>query len=161
VELVVALMLLGIVLGVGYLFFDYGYRSFVVGELQSNLQRDVRTAAGVITRELRPAHAVIISNDTVPRSDLLAAGYNYLILEPVASGRYRIKRIDSTGETVFKTEGVITALEFEGRDRLLLFRIAGTDGEQSYEIKSQVLLLNTSAAAAPGCTLAYAKTPRL
>lgn len=162
VELVVALALFGVVLGVGYLFFDYGYRSFVVGELQSNLQRDVRTAAEAITKELRPAHAVIISNDSVPDSGLLAAGYNYFILEPVASGRYRIKRVDPTGETTFKTEGVITELEFEGNGNLLSIKIAGGDGDQFYyEIKSRVLLVNTSVAAVRGRTLAYAKTPRL
>ncbi len=58
-ELMVALALIGIVLFLGYMFFDFGARTFARGERQSIAQSSIRLGADFITNEIRYADKLV------------------------------------------------------------------------------------------------------
>jgi len=61
VELMVVLTILGIVLALGYMYFDFGMRTFARGERQSIAQQAIRLAADYISSEIRYADEIIIN----------------------------------------------------------------------------------------------------
>ncbi|MDW7651431.1 MAG: prepilin-type N-terminal cleavage/methylation domain-containing protein [Bacillota bacterium] len=134
-ELVVVIALLGIVLAIGYTFYFFGVRAFNVGEDQSNVQRDIRIASSVITKEIRNATVVeLVYTDA-------ADGYHYIYFD---SGNIK-HRLDADVTTW--TQGSIESLTFNIQQlpdgsNVVEFSIAGREDQQLYDITSKVNLNN-------------------
>lgn len=62
IEVVIALALLGVVLAIGYNYFNFGFRSYQTGERQAIAQTGVRTGIDFAVKELRYADTVELSN---------------------------------------------------------------------------------------------------
>lgn len=95
VELMIALSLLGIVLALGYMYFDYGVQAFDRGERQTIAQQASRITSDFVTAELRFAKEIEIN----PEGGISEAGYRYVYLD------------DDTDSIVFRDE--------EGNERIL------------------------------------------
>ena len=75
VELAITMTLIGIVLGLGYLYFDFGYRAFQRGERMAIAQQSVRGSADFMVSELRYAAQITINPGSMP------AGFSYFYLQ--------------------------------------------------------------------------------
>lgn len=74
VELIMVLALLGIVLGLGYMFFSFGSNTFARGERRSIAQQSIRRAADFITSEIRYADVLELN----PNLSVKETGWHYI-----------------------------------------------------------------------------------
>jgi len=150
IEVMLALSILGIVLAVGYSFFFFGSNSFRIGGAQSNLQRDMRLVSDYITREVRYAVDIEITNDTAVLNE---GDYHYIYLDSSSS---TIKYIDPAGNVTLRTDPVIDNVTFSfatvsvsdtKENYLLVFSIEGSSSVNNniYVLESDVMLNNISA----------------
>ena len=77
VELLIILFLIGIVLYLGLLYFNYSARALERGEQKTIAQQTTRSTSDFITREIRFAKEIEIN----PEGELSDSGYNYIYLE--------------------------------------------------------------------------------
>ncbi len=74
VELMIALSLLGIVLALGFMYFNFGVQAFDRGELKTIAQNAARFTAGYATTEIRFANEIEIN----PTDGISESGYKYI-----------------------------------------------------------------------------------
>jgi prepilin-type N-terminal cleavage/methylation domain-containing protein len=148
VELTIVLALMGIILAVGYMFYDFGLRTFNVGEAKSNVQQNVRVASDYIARELRYAFEVQLLDNTFTIPESVTDDFNYIFIN--GDGAVEHRTID--GSTVLfggSISGVVTdLLEFginTDNDSILNYSIgAETTGAtlQEYGLNSEIYIEN-------------------
>ncbi|MDW7740392.1 MAG: prepilin-type N-terminal cleavage/methylation domain-containing protein [Bacillota bacterium] len=85
VELLIALALLGVVLALGYMFFNFGTQAFNIGERRAIAQQAARITSDFITSELRFAKEIEINPDEAE----MVNGYWYFYLSEDNSIIYR------------------------------------------------------------------------
>lgn len=121
-ELMVVLTLLGVVLGLGYLYFDFGTRTFARGERQSIAQQSIRLGVDFITSEIRFADqvALLAAGSAIPPGQ---TGYHYIfqhadgrIVYQDRSGTQRVL-LDSTADQIvyrltFAEEEAVSGIDF-------------------------------------------------
>ena len=140
VELIVALALLLIVLDLGYMFFDYGTKTFTRGEDQYSVQQEIRLASGYVTRELRNTTDSSFTS-SAPTND----GYNYIVFDS-ANKAIKIYDKSDTSHPKYVTNNCITSFTYtvntvEGK-YVMEFTISGTEGDRVFTTSSKVLLVN-------------------
>jgi prepilin-type N-terminal cleavage/methylation domain-containing protein len=150
VELIIVLALMSLVLAVGYMFYDFGVRSFNVGEARSNVQQNVRVASDYIARELRYSFEVQLLDNTFAIPESVDDDFNYIFIN--GDGAVEHRSID--GSTVLfggSVTGVVTdLLEFgvsTGNDNILEYSIGAlTTGAtlQEYGVSSEMYIENLS-----------------
>lgn len=77
IELVIALILLGIVLSLAYTFFSFGISAFTQGEQRSIVQQSSRLTSRFIQNEIRYAMEIIIG----PEGGVVEDNYRYIFLD--------------------------------------------------------------------------------
>ena len=139
VELLVAMALITTLILLGVSVYSLSTRSFVTGESQSVIQREVRTAANLIGRELRNSIELSIVSSAVPGD-----GSSYILIQ-----NSRLARIDGEGVTHYFTSGILEeqvpffSLQSEASGRSTLqFSVKGVQGGQEYTLSSAILLNN-------------------
>ncbi|MBT9174307.1 MAG: hypothetical protein DDT21_02721 [Syntrophomonadaceae bacterium] len=146
IELIVAVAVLSIAIFLGVSFFSFGTRSFARGDLQSQVQADVRAASFFITQELRNATALeLIATFPSLSETSSGTGWHYIFVENNRIIHY------FNGVSTPVTEAIIEP-EPTGRfdlrivnrasRNLLAFTIAGSRGGQRFVVETQVLLNN-------------------
>ncbi len=144
VELIVAIFLLLITLAIGFSFFFFGLNSFVTGELNSNVQQNVRLKAKYISDEVRYATEMEILA-TKPSDAEFNDSYNYMYLD---DGKIMVKK---GAEAAYQvpvgiSEGIEFSLDFYGNEietSMIKFLISGKKNEgKKYEVSSEVSVLN-------------------
>ena len=147
VELLIVLALIGIVIPLGYMFFSYGYRTFIRGEQQAIAQQSIRTGAEFITSEIRFADKLILNPENISES-----GYFYFTLEngsllyyyvdPNNNKTHEITVLDSAADNidynVFFQEALV-ADQFEYKV-VVLFSIQAENN--LYTLDTNVSILN-------------------
>lgn len=147
VELIVAMSILLLVLAIAYPLYAFGERSFRVGSSQSIIQQNIRMASDFVSREVRYATNLRIYADMasagIPNPIPSDHEFNYIVIDGSV-----IKHLDKDGETIIPqglSDGVIFDLVFQRKSGNILYvKISGTDNVRSYDIETEVLLLNTS-----------------
>lgn len=144
----VSLTLLVITIGVGYFFYDYGIKSFNIGEKQSNIQQNVRFASDFITKEIRYASTIKILA-SVPTD--FESGYNYIYVK----NNTLVYNQDGTETNVLSgiSNGIsLNRLYFHKgiRENLLYFKIDCTDN--TFSIESTVMAMNLTSIDASALT---------
>ena len=144
VELMITLSLLGIVLALGYMYFDYGVQAFDRGERQSIAQQASRITSDFVTAELRFAKEIEIN----PEGGISEAGYRYIYLDDDTDS-------DDTDSIVFRDEegnerilassqadGMPYFIKFDSNipDDVVIFDIEADNG--LYELHTRVQALN-------------------
>ena len=139
-ELLVAVSMLVIVLGVGYSFYYFGSNSFNVGSEQSKLQQDIRLSADCITKEVRYAAGLEILADASNIPETVTNEDNYIFIEngSIVLNKKEGKQSIPNG----LNDGFVFALDFkpESSGKALYFNIK--DVGNKYNIESKVLILN-------------------
>jgi len=156
IELLIALLLLGVVLAVGYNFFSYSNTAFLQGGSQSNVQRDISMAGDTITRELRNATKV---SNTAPTGEALYyclrvdASHN-LLLETVTNGATSSKKLCSG-----IVNGFTCSISGANYPYVLTFTLRGQDSNMNaeYVITSNVMLNNVTQSASLTNSIYYTK----
>ena len=139
VELMVALTLLGIVLALGYMYFDFGMRSFNRGERQAIAQQAVRLTSDFITSELRFANQIEIN----PDDGLSETGFKYFYLNGNSSIVFRDD--DGTTERIL-ADSVLDDMPYNiyftsnVPDDVIIYTIDADD--ELYKIETRVQALN-------------------
>ncbi|GAB6182087.1 hypothetical protein JCM14036_34060 [Desulfotomaculum defluvii] len=156
VEIMITLALLGIVLAVGYSFYFVGKNSFDQGESQSNIQRDIRSAAAKITKEIRNA-------DQISNSPNTFSGQKYYSIR-LEGNQIIIDMVNSNGFITRQsiTSPVINTLFFELKPaKVLRFDVVGNNGKMSkdYRISSEVYLNNLKSGTIGQITSIYFTKP--
>jgi len=105
VELMIVIVLIGLVLAIGYMYFDFGVKAFDRGERQTIAQKAARITSDFITSELRFAKEIIIN----PEGGF-EEGYRYFYLTD-GSGNYK------DGSIVFRDEEGSERVLADSRDR--------------------------------------------
>ncbi len=141
VELIIALALLTVILGMAYSFFSLGMTVFRKGAGQSDIQQNLRLTADIITREIRLASELqIIDPVTIP--DTVSDEYRYVFVNSANSIEFKNK----DGSKKFLDNGVNSmsvTLRFESMNsgKILGFAL-NASGENNYSIESEVYPLN-------------------
>lgn len=150
VELTVGLAILVVVLSVAYLIYDFGAKSFRSGEDRYIVQRELVTAADLITREVRNATSVLI----VP-SHTNTNNYFYI------ADNKLIRRTNGTTRDV--TSPIVSSITFtisknsQGKNTLE-FTLTAQKGSYTQQMNSKVFLNNvTSLNTTSGSMLYYIK----
>ena len=132
VEVLVAVVLLGIVISLGYNLFFYGIRSFTGATTQSLLQRNARLASTIIVREVRNA------------TDFPDVSVNGVLTYSVGGGDETIeldnRRLSYPGQ--IETDDVFDSLSFTLNGTILEFTIEASQGDQSYDLTTAIYLHN-------------------
>lgn len=152
VELLVAVSLLGMVLGVAYSAYTFGYRSFIQGTEQAALQREARLIVRSLTDEIRYAQEVQVL-ETVPNAPAPQDIFVY-----VEDGRvFRLENGKST--QIGDSSGDISAsLWFEAEDsHTLEFVLTVSSQKRQYKLEGSITPLNMEKAIseASGSVLLY------
>jgi len=144
VELLIALSILSIVLGLAYSLFFFSTKSFKMGSNQSNIQQNLRSVSSFIHKEVR--HAVEI--ETLDTSFTPTQGYEYIFAEnsSINHGKFIngsfVKTSKSDAIIVNSTGLVFTIKKLDNGSNLLEFTVRAGDEKQSYDIKSVIYLNN-------------------
>ena len=135
IELLIASTILLLVLAVAYMMYDFGNRSFVLGEKRSIEQSNVRHAADFIVGEVRNSREMTLVSKPVSYE----AGYRYIYVDG------SVLRYVVDGVVIDKTEAFIVELtpmftmELIDGENYLRYTIRGVYG---YEVKTGVALTN-------------------
>ncbi len=139
IEVMIGIAIAGIIFQIILSFYIFGSRAFNLGEVQSDLQNKTRIAARSLTKELRYAKELRILPE-VP--DPITSDWGYIFVNDDSFIEYRDKDssriiLNGSGNSGFQ-------ISFEVKDspRILCFKITCSSGTRSYEIESEVLLLN-------------------
>ena len=107
VELMVVLSLLGIVLALSYMYFDFGVKAYDRGEQRAIAQQASRLTSGFITSEIRFASEIDIN----PSDNNFESGFRYIYMENES-----IKHINENG-----TVRVLADSSADGMDYSIFF----------------------------------------
>ncbi len=143
VELLVGMVLLIIILAVGYGFYFFGNRSFTEGQIQSDLQQNVRLLADLINREVRYAEVMEIIPPVVNPAHL-STDWDYIFLY---NQEIKHKRMGQPPADLFTpiSQGKEFELTFSSRDNTLSSTVDGTFEGRAYSVETEVVLSNLSA----------------
>lgn len=155
VELLVVLAVLSLVLGVGYNLYSFGTESFTRGETQWIVQREVRSAADYIAREVRYAYQLSIHTGSIPSNP----GEHHYIFRDGGSYVHRYRDDTGTTQTRVIPGGAYCTVSFqrvadvedevnEWVRNLLSFTVRANDVD--YEVESAVFILNMPTASIEG-----------
>lgn len=140
VEAIIAIGILAIVISSVYSFNLFGIRTYSMGESQWNLQSNVRMLSDLITREVRYASEVEMSEQTPTPGD----GYSYIRTEGDEVKYYKDGRLSFTfkGNTLPDIKYEVDFTDSAGN--VLEFKITAYDNKKgkSYSIDSKVVCLN-------------------
>jgi prepilin-type N-terminal cleavage/methylation domain-containing protein len=138
VELMVALSLLGIVLALGYMYFNFGMQSYDRGERRTIAQQAVRMTADFITKEIRFAKQIEIN----PSDGVNESGYRYIYLKDDSvifrdeAGAERILADSQTDEMPFNVQ-----FNSNVPDDVVIFDLDADNGLYSLHTRVQALNL--------------------
>ena len=143
VELLITLVILNIVLGLGYTYYQYSLNSFNKGSSQSIVQQDIRIGASSISNYVRFATELEILNTTtsIPQNINNNDDNNYIFVDSDGI----IKHRDKNG-TVSIPNGLSDGLDFTlnfksvSSGKSLYFKV--TDTDNTYDIETNVVILN-------------------
>jgi prepilin-type N-terminal cleavage/methylation domain-containing protein len=147
VELLIVLALLGMIIGLGHMFFSFGTRTFNVGEAQSNVQQNVRVASNYITRELRYAFDVQIIDDTFPIPENVSDAFNYIFINDESALEHRSKDgsiiLFGDGSSGAALDSLIFAIS-DDNDYMLDYSINASSKKpvRTYPLSTEVYLEN-------------------
>ena len=153
IELIVALAIMSLFLLGLFTFFFFQMNLFDTGTERVHLQHNLRRAAEIITTEIRKATEIELLNFFDPES--MENGRNYIYLG--GDGNRAIMN-SKEGAIIGITGQVVDQLSFTVSGNKLQFTIEGSSGKQSFELNSQIYLLNTFPAPAAGAVSAIAYT---
>jgi prepilin-type N-terminal cleavage/methylation domain-containing protein len=138
VELMVVLALLGIVLGLGYMFLNFGVMSFNRGERHAIAQQAARITSVYITNELRFAREIEIN----PVEETMESGYRYFYLSENNSIIFH----DESGNEIILADSAADDMDYSIYftsnipDDVVIFDIEADGG--FYSLNSRVQALN-------------------
>ena len=130
VELLIALSLVGLVVTVVFSFFMVGMRAYGKGNIQADMQYEVRRASNKISDEIR--HAKSIS---------LSSGSNSLTISDLIDSNYS------------------PTLEFSINENIMKITVQASEDTLSYELETEILLDNNSSGDITGSTTIYYESP--
>ncbi|QZY56982.1 PilW family protein [Crassaminicella profunda] len=146
IELLVVLALLGMILSLGYSLNFFGIHTFTKGSIQANVQQKVRLAADFITKEIRYATNLKIidpSQPIPPKDDIEEDLYYIFINGNTIEHRYKgNSRIITDSIQTLSFERAIEESTKKTIDNILNFEIVGSDKKQTYNMKSEALIIN-------------------
>jgi len=147
VELLIVLALLGLVLSVVYMYFSFGYDTFVRGERQSIAQQSIRQGADFITGELRYADEIILDP-----TNLNEEGYYYIIQDGTSVIYYQVDSGGSQVQNRTILDSVVDDIDYEisiVEDTLLtqvsyklILEFTLTADDELYSLDTKVNILN-------------------
>ncbi|HHY10082.1 MAG TPA: prepilin-type N-terminal cleavage/methylation domain-containing protein [Firmicutes bacterium] len=151
IELLIALTLLGGVMGAAYSLHYYGLISFSRGESQLSLQQDVRFAAKLLSDEIRFASEIEIINDG---SFEVKEGAVYYLADEEGNIVKRRRQNGITKDQPIAEGSGEYALRFVGRESgnwedapsglLIEITVSGGTGNKKFELITTVLALNAA-----------------
>jgi len=135
VEVIISLAILGMVFTGTQLLNHFGLVSFNKGNVQTNLQQELRIADTFITNEVRHATEIHVLEEVPENID---DKYNYIFIDDEDN------IISSKGTTRKTIVDGISSLKFSGKnsDELLYFEIHNAEKKQQYKIEKQVYPIN-------------------
>lgn len=139
VELLVVLVLFGLILNLGFLFFGFGNTLFVQGESKATIQQNMRLAMNMIVREVRFASQVVIL-ETIPEEFHFYGDEILLFIN--AHGQMEFRSQDQVrffSDTLLNQTSLTLFFEQESHD-LLSMTMGNTRDSQT--INTQVKVLN-------------------
>lgn len=148
IELLAATVLVTIVLSLAYSFYVFGVKSFQRANEQSELQDNVRLVSHTITNDLRYAREVKLLS-ACPTSFTVTDPFSYICVNGTSTSveqhiydgvsAHVTRRLD----TINPAYPVTYSIKFSiTNDHLLSYSISSKAEGQSFEVRSQVLLLN-------------------
>jgi len=144
-ELLLVVAILGIIVTLISAMNIFGIRTYILGDNTREVQYDMRVASGYITKELRNAGDVSLT-EPVPNT-----GYYMIYLE---NSRLKYKLVSDTGPGTNVTQAYIVAqtdLKFsilnENGSFMVEYSLTATKQAQQYTLPSKVLLNNVTNAA--------------
>lgn len=148
-ELIIAIAIMVTAIALGYRIFFFGQNSFTKGELQNNVQLNVRFASELITRELQKANDVEVLSEL---PETLDSNKRYIYVDS-ATGKLRLYSGGSSNDALSViNEGVnFSSLQFsknENSGDVLFFGMQADSGSQNFSTDSQVQILNIPAGTA-------------
>lgn len=147
VELMVVLAILIIVLSLGYMFLDFGIRSFNLGEKRSIAQPAIRKTADFISSEIRFASHVTINPEVISGSDdyyyIYMDGNSLYFQDSDKSLPRKILLDDGTDHMVYKVSFYEESYE-AGIDWANLVVGISLEAENVYSFDTSVYILNLS-----------------
>lgn len=141
VELLVTLAILSIVLSAAFSMGSFGNKAFKKGESKSEVQSNLRLAADYITKQLRYASNVSLTNDDETTSKIETNEYIYID----SSGMLKHYANGVTNDIVKISNGdVAKPLTFstDAGTNVVNFTLDGSSGKEAYSLSSSVYLLN-------------------
>jgi len=142
VELMVALSLLLLVLGLGYTIFGFTVTTFARSETKANLQQNMRLAAQYIENDVRYAYGVEILDAIDPDSLTVTENDMYIYIN--SDGKLEIRSADDTfilSDTFIGDTDFLLQFTKEG-DNLLGIDVGNTADEK--KIITRIKVLNIS-----------------
>jgi prepilin-type N-terminal cleavage/methylation domain-containing protein len=156
-EMLATMTLLTLLLSVAYPVFLIGVKTFDRGQTRSNLQDQVRLASLTVTKALRYASEVSIVSGTAcptpPLSSDPSYGYNFICVDSSghAIKNLNLNLISSSYQATSLIEDPIGKQSFDltftmnaANAKILGFVIAGSSANESYQIQSEVSILNAA-----------------
>ncbi len=143
VEIMVALVLLGVVMNLAYSMILFGTRNFSAITTQAALHGSVRMASSLIVAEVRNATAVRTtrSQEGLETDNQL----HYTPVSPVGTEERLIELDESelrVGDLEIGIDVAFDNIKFHIEDRILEFTIEAVQGRQSYKLTTSVFLHN-------------------
>ncbi len=166
VELMIAISILLIAITLGFNFIFFGVQAFGTGEQRTLVQYNVRLASRVITDELRYADQVEIYAVIPPHTPLMRAIYlkeNGQVVIRDETGTERQISGQLSSEVNFNQ--LLFSVNPDNHKMLIFAIAAERDGEQQYQLESEVAPLNqrrsifNHAGEATGIAVAYTVLP--
>ncbi len=165
VELLVAMAIAGLMIGGVFAFYMFGSKVFNTGTEKAGLQRGLRMAAEIITKEVRFTHELDIVEDVPVDYGSLEEDERYIYLQESAAGggnpAGRIVILGRNGETVISSDIPVTGLTFNLEEKMLEFELKAAGKKGDYSLESKVYLFNTGADSEkdPTSAIHYWKAP--
>lgn len=165
IEIMVTLAILGMVMAAAYSFFNFGNKTFTMGEERSNVRYSVRMAADFITQQLRYAtHVRVLAS--IPDVSEFATGGTLKGYQAIYIKNGTLKHINASGaeETKFYSDNGVTLgdLNFKLSKPYLQYTIPNDPASNDkYSISSKLKFLNVLTEAIDttgttgGITIAY------
>jgi len=135
IELLIASAILLMVLAVSYTFYSYAARSSAGASRQSDMQQNVRLAKALIEDEIKIASYVKVGEPADPEN------YHKIFLE---NDKIMIRHQGETEEDLLRglSDNIAMDLSFTVcGDSFIEIMVAAGDGENNYDITSEVLIL--------------------
>ncbi len=148
IEFLIGLSLLAIVISIAYSLYFFGTTSFSLGTSRGDIQQNARMVANFITSEVRFAETMEILESDYNFEDL-DVNYHYIFLDNT-SIMYQAKGEDLpvvifsniSQKVDFGLAVKICDAVNNSNDNVLEITVSASDAERSYDVKTEILILN-------------------